>query len=781
KGVKHWWQSEGKIEHLHDTTVLRSMKYFGPDGGAKRVMSGTRAFEPAMGYQAPRGLKTLLEKDIWPHANDRLKGVSVLKTVGEKLVTQIQQEEHVYKELESNIGLQLQRIDELIRIIGKAPKGMSVHITEPKDGSKIQQDWLQKGEIKAEIKEGVPDYMYNLMWGNPKEGKVAPLSPGMAMIPLGDETHIVFKMENNQPMDPKHYFNDKFKVNGHYQIFIRARDGTGIDSNETSRITLITGGGVPGPCADERDRLEKKLKGVLDRGTNLERNSIIAICGDRVRGKLASGNLTEMNNWLYNKQILKDWKAFKPFIKDVASVAKLVDKAIEKYNPKLAEQFVDGKAFVELDRAATRYGRGAFQSNKVFQENIDNTKDGEARIKRLYGALEKLNVTDKQYDQGLELLRKKTPGSYNRYTFKFYPAILNIAEKMIKILEGLCEEEKGGKVIPLPPVKPTKTLNAGPEIETDKVDLPQDLISILDLREMKSIDRISWNLRYIIQIPIDRDLKRALGRIKREIAKAKSNIFGPEYRQVIREDPLKGNIYRPFSIEKCIFGDAFVRQKDKLKIPSPPGIGQKNFVKEVFLKLNYENGQSGMKSGTIRKIYEFASAVRVVVVASIGDCKRNVRKLHEESKKVPDKRSIELIDEMVRVMEDERTRLEHILQQLEQITAHAKEVNELNSDEVKEFMQGLEDLAKSTHDWGGGDWGEDDNNVDNVVNTPGLNFEGIPDLLELLLEELKKQCEDTQHVYVETQAHIRRVNGLWERHVIEILEKMPSREYKKAA
>ncbi|MBU0461160.1 MAG: Ig domain-containing protein, partial [Nanoarchaeota archaeon] len=106
EGVKNWWKKDfsEKWEHFHDPTYLRSEKVFVPHeeaGGLKGAFkgAGTRAWEPDYGHQAPKGMKWLLEKDLWPWKKDRIKSVKILIMLGERLVVQIEKDQEIYVQL----------------------------------------------------------------------------------------------------------------------------------------------------------------------------------------------------------------------------------------------------------------------------------------------------------------------------------------------------------------------------------------------------------------------------------------------------------------------------------------------------------------------------------------------------------------------------------------------------------------------------------------------------------------------------------------------------------
>jgi len=772
EGFKRWWKTDfgEKWDHFHDPTYLRSEKQFVPHDDPKAggligsfKGPGTRAWEKDYGHRAPRGMKWLLEKDIWPWKKDRIKAVNIIKHMSTQLITQVVKTQEVYTELTVNIDKQIELLQEIIIIIQTAPKEMKVMITHPLNRAVITDEFFEKGAITAEIANGTPNFEYELFWGDRTKAPDGVVSLTTGKLPLNDNRSIHFKFADmKNKMTAAELLDGKYLTGDKYKIEVESFDSA--NSTATDSVFVRKGGASPppGPCEEVRDKLLKALKKMKERGLDLEKESILKICGAAYRGELVSGHITELENHLYNDRLKKDWQDLKKLLPELKKIVAGATNAIQTFNPQLVENFEGHNPIGEVNLHILRTKPSNYAKG-MFAEKVDNTKQGEARIIRLYGNLPKLNGIDTNFKQGIEALQQKTGGSYNRYTFKFYPALIDFIEKMIAAIEKLCEDKK---VIPLPPKRPEIKPPALPP-KTD-TEAPMDITKGLESAETEEIKRLEEDMMRIGRIEFKDDLATALKIIKREIVKGTNPLFGEKYKVPVREDKMGKTIYRPYRFEVVVFSELFVKQvpkRDKFGRRFPSAVGPTPFTQEIFRQL-------GIKEAT-HTLSEICEGIKVRLTALNEIVKKDTNRLHAESSKLPDKQSVVIVDKLISVLEDEWLYLDHIVEKLNEIEWELRSVENCDHKYVKEFKENMAEVAKSNVEWGGGEWGEDDHNVDRFV--PALNkWHDIPEFVKMVQEEAAKEANQAFEKIHDALEHIQKIDVEWKKHLEEALRLRPA-------
>ena len=471
--------------------------------------------------------------------------------------------------------------------------------------------------------------------------------------------------------------------------------------------------------------------------------------------------MTELNNHLYNRQIFNDWDRFKKILPELAELIENAQKQIMTFNVALIDNFEDAKPLDEFKKAVHKVGNTSFDSKKVFEVNIDNTTEGAERIKKLYGDLPKLHGIDKNFDDKIEELQKKSGGklSYNRYTFRFFPTVLTFIDKMMDVIEKLC----GKDAKPIGP-EPEKKIEPTPEPET--IELPTDITTGLKSVNMEEAEIDSPGVTNLRKMHVNDDLAAVLKQLKREIARNKNELFPDKYptsyRMQVREDNMGKAIFIPRRFEVVVFGDQYMRgaKLDKQGRSMPPGIGPERFTEEVFNRLGYKDA--------LQQILSHTTNLKIALMNRTNDLKHDINILHTQGVKMPDEDSIRIYDRLITILENELKKVEHAVTAINHLSKEIEGMTSLQHETVKQFMKNMEDVAKSNIEWGGGEWGEDDNNVDKFV--PALHdFKDIPEMIRILQDEGVKEMSDAIEAIVDAYSKIKEIDAEWRTHVEQIL------------
>ncbi len=284
--IREWRTDSGimqRLRHFHDQKYLRSDKYFGAGGGVKRVLSGTRAFEPDYGYKAPetgirpvdKALEVGLEKDIWPWREDRVRSITVIYDLFERFVVDIERNTAMYAQLRTSITKEIEWIKTIIIIIKTSEKPVFVKIEIP-ENTKVSFSNLPKLldktlDFTAKITEGIPPYTHIWHWGphngDPKT-KMLPDQVGTNLLLIGSPAQPMptykngtaqkiitakgFKLlkEKAPNQDP---FAKNFSVDGKgekYELHITVQDGSGKIANDKITIEVASISAIIGKVVD---------------------------------------------------------------------------------------------------------------------------------------------------------------------------------------------------------------------------------------------------------------------------------------------------------------------------------------------------------------------------------------------------------------------------------------------------------------------------------------------------------------------------------------------------